>query len=45
MQASRAAMMLDEELESWRSRLLGETPYLFLDAWKEDGVKICKKIP
>jgi transposase-like protein len=32
MQVSRAAKMLDEELESWRSRPLGETPYLFLDA-------------
>jgi transposase-like protein len=31
-QVSRAAKMLDEELESWRSRPLGETPYLFLDA-------------
>jgi putative transposase len=32
MQVSRAAKMLDEELESWRTRPLGETPYLFLDA-------------
>jgi len=32
MQVSRAAKMLDEELEVWRSRPLGETPYLFLDA-------------
>ena len=31
-QVSRAAKMLDEELESCRSRPLGETPYLFLDA-------------
>ena len=32
MQVSRAAKMLDEELEAWRNRPLGETPYLFLDA-------------
>jgi transposase-like protein len=32
MQVSRAAKMLDDELESWRNRTLGETPYLFLDA-------------
>jgi putative transposase len=31
MQVSRAAKMLDDELLSWRSRPLGETPYLFLD--------------
>jgi transposase-like protein len=31
-QVSRAAQMLDEELESWRKRPLGETPYLLLDA-------------
>jgi transposase-like protein len=31
-QVSRAAAALDEELESWRSRPLGETPYLILDA-------------
>jgi putative transposase len=35
MQVSRAAKMLDEELESWRSHPLGETPYLFLDAYYE----------
>ena len=29
---SRAAKLLDEELEAWRNRPLGETPYLFLDA-------------
>jgi putative transposase len=28
-QVSRAAKMLDEELEAWRNRPLGETPYLF----------------
>ncbi len=32
MQVSRAAQLLDEELESWRQRALGETPYLLLDA-------------
>jgi len=32
MQVSRAAKMLDEELEIWRNRPLGNTPYLFLDA-------------
>src|SRR5438309_6823802 len=31
-QVSRAARALDEELEKWRSRPLGETPYLILDA-------------
>jgi transposase-like protein len=32
MQVSRAAKTLDEELEVWRNRPLGKTPYLFLDA-------------
>jgi transposase-like protein len=32
MQVSRAAKTLDEELEIWRNRPLGNTPYLFLDA-------------
>jgi len=31
-QVSRAAQALDDELERWRSRPLGETPYLILDA-------------
>jgi transposase-like protein len=31
-QVSRAAALLDEELEAWRGRPLGETPYLILDA-------------
>ena len=31
-QVSRAAQALDEELETWRNRPLGETPYLILDA-------------
>jgi putative transposase len=31
-QVSRAAQLLDEELERWRSRPLAETPYLLLDA-------------
>ena len=31
-QVSRAAVLLDEELHAWRSRPLGETPYLILDA-------------
>ena len=31
-QVSRAAQALDEELEKWRSRPIGETPYLVLDA-------------
>ncbi len=31
-QVSRAAAALDEELEKWRSRPIGETPYLILDA-------------
>ena len=29
---SRAAALLDEELEAWRTRPLGPFPYLFLDA-------------
>ena len=31
-QVSRATKLLDEELEAWRNRPLGEVPYLFLDA-------------
>ena len=31
-QVSRAAGALDEELQKWRDRLLGEAPYLILDA-------------
>ena len=31
-QVSRAAAMLDEELEAWRNRPLGNTPYVILDA-------------
>lgn len=31
-QVSRAAQLLDEELDSWRSRSLGKLPYLLLDA-------------
>jgi putative transposase len=31
-QVSRAAALLDDELEEWRSRPIGETPYLILDA-------------
>lgn len=31
-QVSRAAKLLDEELEAWRTRELGECPYLVLDA-------------
>jgi len=31
-QVSRAAQHLDEELEAWRNRLLGEIIYLYLDA-------------
>ena len=31
-QVSRAAQTLDEELESWRNRPLGEVVYLYLDA-------------
>jgi transposase-like protein len=37
-QVSRAAEALDEELEEWRSRPLGETPYLILDARYEKKV-------
>jgi putative transposase len=35
-QVSRAAAALDEELEKWRGRPLGETPYLILDARYEN---------
>jgi transposase-like protein len=38
MQVSRAAELLDAELEVWRNRPLGETPYLILDARYE---KVC----
>jgi putative transposase len=31
-QVSRAAKLLDEELEAWRTRPLGRVPYLILDA-------------
>jgi transposase-like protein len=31
-QVSRAARLLDEELEAWRSRPLGKLPYLIIDA-------------
>lgn len=31
-QVSRAAALLDEELESWRNRPLGQTPYVIIDA-------------
>lgn len=31
-QVSRAAKLLDDELEAWRGRALGEVRYLFLDA-------------
>ena len=31
-QVSRATRMLDEELDRWRNRPLGEVPYVFLDA-------------
>ena len=31
-QVSRATKLLDEELSTWRTRPLGETPYLVLDA-------------
>ena len=34
-QVSRAAKILDEELNSWRNRPLGEYPYLILDAHYE----------
>ncbi len=34
-QVSRAAALLDEELEKWRQRTLGEMPYLILDAHYE----------
>lgn len=41
-QVSRAAALMDEELEAWRRRRLGTFPYLFLDARYEkariDGV-------
>jgi putative transposase len=40
-QVSHATALLDTDLEKWRSRPLGEYPYLFLDAYyeqvREDG--------
>ena len=40
-QVSKASALLDEELEKWRNRSLGEYPYLYLDAHyehvREDG--------
>lgn len=40
-QVSKASALLDDELEKWRSRPLGEYPYLYLDAHyeqvREDG--------
>jgi putative transposase len=40
-QVSQAAKLLDDELEKWRNRPLGEYPYLYLDAYyeqvREDG--------
>lgn len=40
-QVSRAAAQMDDELEKWRERPLGDYPYLFLDAYyeqvREDG--------
>ena len=35
-QVSRAAALLDDELERWRGRPIGETPYLILDARYEN---------
>jgi transposase-like protein len=35
-QVSRAAAALDDELKAWRSRPLGETPCLILDARYEN---------
>lgn len=35
-QVSRAAAEMDEELEAWRNRPLGEVPYLILDARYEN---------
>jgi putative transposase len=35
-EVSRAAQALDAELEQWRSRPIGETPYLILDARYEN---------
>ncbi len=36
MEVSRAAQKLDEELEKWRNRPLGEIPFLQVDARYED---------
>jgi putative transposase len=40
-QVSKAASLLDSELEKWRERPLGEYPYLYVDAYyeqvREDG--------
>jgi putative transposase len=34
-QVSHAAALLDADLEKWRNRVIGECPYLFLDAYYE----------
>jgi transposase-like protein len=39
-QVSRAAALLDEQLEQWRKRPLGEIPYLILDA-RYEKVRLC----
>lgn len=44
-QVSRAAALLDEQLQQWRNRPLGEIPYLILDARYEkvrlNGTVVC----
>jgi transposase-like protein len=41
-QVSRVAQILDEELEKWRNRPLGEYPYLVLDAQqKSQNCRFC----
>ncbi len=42
-QVSRASQLLDEELQKWRERPLGETPYLILDA-RYEKVRIDGKV-
>jgi transposase-like protein len=42
-QVSRASRLLDDELQKWRERPLGETPYLILDA-RYEKVRIDGKV-
>ena len=42
-QVSRAAKLLDDELEQWRTREIGEIPYMYLDA-RYEKVRVDNKV-